>query len=276
MVRVSESPGLGLRDRLEDLGLPAGRVLLDALGAVDAAQIGLVLRLDPDLADEVVGEVPVLLERRELLAGDGPRVAEDLRHQWAVGVRPPGLDGDLDPGQVEAGLGDQAGGALVHVRRDPDEIERRARVPVDRGVDVIRRHAEERGESVDDRRPLVERQVRRAQLDDERGDVRDEGAAVSVVDQAARRGDRLQGRSISRREGGEAAAVDDLEIEQARREAGDRDDDREGEDEETGDAADWLRAFVVERAHQSSRSVSARRSWIEIASGPINAARIVS
>ena len=115
--------GLGLRDRLEDLGLPAGGVALDALRAVDPSQLGLVLRLDADLADEVVGEVAVLLEVAELLAGDRARVAEDLRHQRPVGVLTPRLDGDLDPGQVEAGLGDQAGGRLVDVARDPDEIE---------------------------------------------------------------------------------------------------------------------------------------------------------
>ena len=41
---------------------------------------------------------PVLLELEELLPVDRTRVAEDLRQQWAVGVRPSGFDCDLDPG----------------------------------------------------------------------------------------------------------------------------------------------------------------------------------
>ena len=51
---------------------------------------------------------------------------------------------------------------------DPDEVERRARVAVDRGVDVGGGHAQQRRESVDDDRALLERQVGRAELDDER------------------------------------------------------------------------------------------------------------
>ena len=90
-------------------------------------RLALVLRLDADLADQVVGEVAVLFEVEELLAGDRTRVAEDLRHQRPVRVRPSRLDRDLDPGKLEAGLGDEPGSALVHVGGDPDEIEGRAR-----------------------------------------------------------------------------------------------------------------------------------------------------
>ena len=161
IVRVSESPGWASRDRLKDLGLPAGRVPLDALRAVDPSQLGLVLGLDADLADEVVGEVAVLLEIEELLAGDRSRVAEDLGHQRPVGVLTAGLDGDLDTGQVEAGLGDQPGRALVHV------VAIRTRSNVEPGFPSIvalmssAGMLEQRGESVDDGRPLLERQVRR-------------------------------------------------------------------------------------------------------------------
>ena len=59
---------LGLRERLEDLGLLARGVLLDTLRAVDAPQAALVLRFDADLADQVVGEVAVLFQVEELLA----------------------------------------------------------------------------------------------------------------------------------------------------------------------------------------------------------------
>ena len=86
----------------------------------------------------------------------------------------------------------------------------------------------------------------------------------------------LEDGPVLRRQGREAAAVDDLEVEQPRRQAADADDDDEAEDEEPREAADRLRAIVEEVAHQSTRSASARRSWIEIASGPIRAARTVS
>ena len=267
---------LGLCERLEDLGLLARGVLLDTLRAVDAPQAALVLRFDADLADQVVGEVAVLFQVEELLAGDRTRVAEDLRHQRPVRVQPSRLDRDLDSRKLEAGLRDEAGGPLVHVGGDPDEIEGRPRVAVDGGVDVGGGHAEEGGQAIDDDRALIEWQVRGAELDDEGGHVRDEGAAVAVVDQAARCRDRLLDGPIVGRKRGKATTVDDLEIEESRGQAGDRDDHREGEDEEAGEVADGARTFVVERAHQSSRSDSVRRSWIEIASGPINAARIVS
>src|SRR6185369_744540 len=99
---------------------------------------------------------------------------------------------------------------------------------------------------------------------------------VAVVDQATRRRDRFLDGPVLGGKRGKAAAVDDLEVEQSRGQAGHGDDHREGEDEVAGEVADGARSFVVERAHQSSRSDSVRRSWIEIASGPINAARIVS
>ena len=47
----------GLADRLENLGPAARRIALDALRAVDAPQLGLVLRLEPGLAEEIVGQV---------------------------------------------------------------------------------------------------------------------------------------------------------------------------------------------------------------------------
>ena len=104
----------------------------------------------------------------------------------------------------------------------------------------------------------------------------DEGTTGSIVDQATRRRDRLLDRPVVGRKGGEAATVDDLEVEQSSRQTCDGDDHGEGKDEEAGEIPNWARTFVVERTHQSSRSDSVRRSWIEIASGPIKAARIVS
>ena len=80
--------------------------------AVRAAQLGLVVRLEARLADEVVGQVALRREVRELLGGHRARVAEDLRHQRAVGVLAARLDDDLDARQLEAGLGDELGGRL--------------------------------------------------------------------------------------------------------------------------------------------------------------------
>ncbi len=73
-----------------------------------------------------------------------------------------------------------------------------------------------------------------------------------------------------------ATTFDDLEIEQASRQSAHADDYDESEDEEARQAPDGLGAVVEEDAHQSIRSASAWRSWMEIARGPISAARIVS
>ena len=57
IVSVSESPGLASLIVWSTCVLRPDRVALDALGAVDAAQLGLVLRLEAGLADQVVGQV---------------------------------------------------------------------------------------------------------------------------------------------------------------------------------------------------------------------------
>ncbi len=67
----------------------------------------------------------------------------------------PRLDDHLDARQVGRRLGDQPRGLLVDVTRDPREIERRARVAIDRGVDVGRRQMQQGGQSLDDHRALM-------------------------------------------------------------------------------------------------------------------------
>ena len=209
----------GLADRLEDLGSPSGRVALDVLAPVGPAQLGLVLGLEPGLAEEVVREVAERLELGQLIGRDGAGVAEDLREQRAVGVLPARLDGDLHAGQLETGLGDQPSGVLVDVARDPDEVEVGARVPVDRGVDLGDVHAEQGRQPLDDLWSLGLRKIGGPQLDREGRDIGHQRAAGPVVDQAARRLDRLQDGSIVRGERREPAAVDDLQVEQAGRSA---------------------------------------------------------
>ena len=276
IVKVSESPGCGAGDGLEDLLAPALGIAFDALAAVYAPKLALVDRLDAGLADEIVGQVPDVLELGELLTGHWTGVAEDLRQERPVGVLATGLDHDLHAGQLVAGLGDEPGGHLVDIARDSDEVERRAGVAVDGGVDVGDGHAQQRREPVHDGRSFGERQVGGTELDHERRDVGHERAPIAVVDDAARSDDRLEDGAVSRGQRRQPSTVDDLEVEQPRREAADPDDGDEGEGEEPGEAADRFRPLVEERGHQSIRSVSARRSWIEIASGPITAARMVS
>jgi hypothetical protein len=199
-----------------------------------------------------------------------------VRGQRSVHVLASGLDVDLHAGQIVRGLRDEPRRLLVDITRDPDEIERRPRIAIDRGVDVRRGHMEERRKTVDDNRPLNERQVGRSKLDDERWHVRDERPAVPVVDHATRRDDRLEHRAVSNGLRGEGVALHDLHVEQPSRETGHRDDRDQREHQEPGEALDVARPFVEEDAHQSIRSVSIRRSWIDTASGPIRAASTVS
>ena len=273
--RVARS---GLRDGLEDLHLPAG--------PIDARRSG--CRRSRAAPSRIAASMP--RPCRAGRPGGSPSSFRVLSCSPETGpVYPRSWDisgpsvycrrastSTSTPGRSTVGLGDEACRLLVDVAGDPDEVEGRARVPVDRGVDVGGGHAEQRGQSIDDDGPLVDRQVRGPQLDDERRDVRDERAAVPVVDQPARRLDGLEDGPILRGERRQAATVDDLEVEQARRQAADGEDDDEAEGEEARQRSDGLRAVVEEGRHQSIRSTSARRSWIEMTSGPIRAARTVS
>ena len=271
--QAERAAGLCVVDRLEDLERPAGCVLFDALGAIHAAERFLVVRLEAGLAHQVVGQVALRLQRLDLLGGHGPRVAEELREQRALGVLAACLDGDLDTGQLEAGLGDQARRLLRDVLGDPDSVESRSRVAVDRHVDVDDRFPGQRGQPGDDLVATVLRQVGGPDLDRERRDVRDEHGTRSVVDQASRGRDGLQRRPVALGERRELATVDDLEVEQTGGQRAEGDDDREPEDQEPGQRARaGLTAVQVAVAHQSTRSSSTYRSWRAMASGPTRTA----
>jgi hypothetical protein len=71
-------PSLGLADRVEDLKLSTGRVLLDGLEAVGATKVVFVKRLESGLPDQIVRQVSVVLEILELRPGDGPGIPDHL------------------------------------------------------------------------------------------------------------------------------------------------------------------------------------------------------
>ena len=60
-----------------------------------------------------------------------------------------GLDGDFDAGQLVTGFGDELRRLPIDVLGDPHEVERRARVAVDGGVDLGGIHRQERAETGD-------------------------------------------------------------------------------------------------------------------------------
>ena len=185
---------LRLADRLQDLDPAARGVALDALGAVDPAQLRLVGRLEAGLADEVVREVARRLERRRVARPRRARcsrgAATSAGRRCSCGAPRPRPRRRAGPSPASA-MRQRRG--LVHVVGDPDEVERRARVAVDRRVDVGRVDAGQRREAANDLLAAGLRQVGRADLDRVRGDVRDQQPAVPVVDEAARRRDGLRG-----------------------------------------------------------------------------------
>jgi hypothetical protein len=79
-------PGLGLADGPEDVATPARCALGDAFEAVDATEVGFVLRFDPGLAKPVIGQVAAVAELDELLRRHRPRVAEDLGHERTLRI----------------------------------------------------------------------------------------------------------------------------------------------------------------------------------------------
>ena len=209
---------LRLLQRGQHLDGAAGGVALHLLDAVGPAQLRLVLRLEPRLADQVVRQVPLGLECLELRCVDRRGVAEHLRQQRAVRVLAPRVDHDLDPGQLEMILRDQLRRGLGHVRRDLDAVEDRARVGVDGLVDLRGRQMEELREAADDVRPLRKGQVGGNDLDRERGHVLDQWSPGPVDDDPARRLDRLERGHVRVGLRAVLGALGDLEIGQADRE----------------------------------------------------------
>ena len=177
---------LSLAIRREDLELPAGRIALDGLLAVDAAERRLVRGLDSGLADQVVGLVALVLERLERLGIDRARVADELRDQGPVGVVTLRLHRDLDAGERQSLLRDQVGRRNRDVLGHTNEIEPGSGVRIDRHVDVGLVDPEQGRQAGDDLVALREREVGGPDLDRVARLVRHEQAALPVVDQPPR------------------------------------------------------------------------------------------
>ena len=140
---------------------------------------------------------------------------------------------DVHAGQLEVRLGQHARGLGRDVGGDTHQVEARAGVLVERLVDVRGRHVDQLRQARHDGVALGEWQVRGPDLDRERRDVVDQLAALAVVDEAARRANRLERGSLRLRQVGEVAAAGHLEVEEAHAERNDHEDDGDAEDDET-------------------------------------------
>ena len=269
IVSVSEAPGTASRIVWRTCVRRPVVVTGHALGAVRAAQLRLVLRFQPDLPQQVIRLVALVAKLRQLFRGHGPGIPEQLGHQGAIGVFPSRLDHDLDPRQLVARLRDELGRLAVDVLCDAHEVERRARVAVDRRVDVGRIHRQQRAQPCHDLVAELVGKVGGPDLHGERRDVGHEQAPIPVVHVAARCDERLLDRALPVRDRGVLGPVGDLQVEQPRRQGADRQHDHEREHQEAREPAFCGWAPVDERVHQSTRSCSMRRSWTATVSGPM-------
>ena len=195
--------------RLADVALRAAEgVDLDALGAVDPAQVAVVVPLEPGLADDVVARgaaEPGLVDLGRLDLADG---AEQLRGERVqrVAAQPHLLDADArelvlallqvaEHGRADVGLQRHVGVGqqrllLGDLARDVGELldavaGHRARRRAGRGAEHERQPAVAAGQP-----GRVLRQVGRRHLDGDRRHRIDQDVAAAVDDLAARRRDR--------------------------------------------------------------------------------------
>ena len=127
MVSCSEAPAWGSCERLEHAHDATGSVTLDLLEAVLAAQLPLERGFDALLADGVVGEVAVALERLVLVGGDVAGPAHDVGDERAVQVVPTGDHVHRHARQPQVLLGDDAGDPGRHLLGDDDRVVRASR-----------------------------------------------------------------------------------------------------------------------------------------------------
>ncbi len=95
------------RDRVLRANLvdePALRILLRCLVADLPAQVALVARFDPVLANRLVELVALLAQRLRLLGVLWPHIPQDVRKLWPRRVVPPRRDGQADSAHVDGGL----------------------------------------------------------------------------------------------------------------------------------------------------------------------------
>jgi hypothetical protein len=134
-------------------------------------------------AEEVVGEVALVLEVQQLWTVDRPRIAEDLGEQGSELVIAAGLDDHLDAREVRAGLRDEAGHLGIDVLGDANQVVARARVRIDGDIDVGGILSNEIRQGVDHVDTARFRELGGPDLDAVGGGVGDERDAVAVVDQ---------------------------------------------------------------------------------------------
>ena len=270
-------PGHGLLGRPQHLDVAAGRVALDELLPVRAAQLRLERRLDAGLADQVVGQVALRLQAGEGAAVDGPGVAEDVREQRAVRVFASRLDVDVDAGEVVDGLGDDARDVLGHVLRDAHGVEARTRRRVERRQDHRRIQLEQGPKALRDLGAAAEREVGGHDLHGPRRDVAHEQPALAVVDQPTRRRDRLRDRPVRLGPRGVHLPALDLEVGEPRPEDAEHEHHHDPEGQEPDGTAITLPVRREQAlVHQATRSTSRRRAAMATASGPKMAARTTS
>ena len=179
------------RRRLETAARPAERVDVHACASCHTAQVRVVRRLHPALADLVAGAIALLQATRQLGRGDFPDVAEHLRRERVVRVvadeRAPRRDA-RELRRVLVQIEDhRVARRLAHGHRRDEVVGGAPRF--DARGDLVQRHARE----LRDRAQLGIagrvhlRQVGRPQQDRGGGRVRHERHAGAVEDLAARR-----------------------------------------------------------------------------------------
>ena len=181
----------GLRRALEDEPARpvAERVHRPLRQTVASAQVRVVGRLEPGLADHVAGLVALRAELLQLLRRDLGDVADELGRELAVGVAPEIRVDDLDARELVEVLGEVVDRRVaVHGLADDHRGDRVVLAQLDLGDHLRHRHVDDEREAAQLGQPGLVRalvQVLRRDRHGGAGDRRHERAAVAVEDLAA-------------------------------------------------------------------------------------------
>jgi hypothetical protein len=107
----------------------------------DAAQVGLVGRLDARLTDDLAGEVSLEGGRVQLGLRDLVLVADDVRREAPVRVLADRDRMERDPGELRLVLADVVRGLLRNVQRDGDGLVREVANASEPLLDLLHLHA---------------------------------------------------------------------------------------------------------------------------------------
>ncbi len=232
----------GLLERLEHTHDPTGGVALHLLQAVLAPQLALESGLHALLADGVIRQVAVALERLVVVRRDAPGPAHDLGDEWPVQVVSARSDVHGHARQPQVLLRDDAGHAGRDALRDGHRVIGRPGAPIDGAIDVRGRLVQELRQAGHHGVAHREGDLAGQHVDHEDGHVRDQLLAVPVVDETARDGHRLGAPLLLDGKVLEVLGVRDSELEQPQAECRDAQDDRDAEDHETPpQTARWRR-----------------------------------